>query len=82
MSNDHPIVDAAGPEILYCARCGAACTRVEAIYRRFNTGFSACCNENLLAVGPAIGKYEPKQYTPRVITRVMDDGIKTKDGAA
>lgn len=37
---------------VYCARCGRATTQTEALTRKFNTGFSACCDENLIMVPP------------------------------
>jgi hypothetical protein len=38
--------------IVYCARCGSAATRLEAVLRKFNTGYSACCFGNLLRRPP------------------------------
>jgi hypothetical protein len=40
-------------ELLYCMRCGEATTCIEAVSRKFHTGFSACCNENLRPYPPA-----------------------------
>lgn len=57
-SNEHPIVSADGPSILYCARCGMATTRIDALQRRFNTGYSGCCNDNLVDT-PRKNRLEP-----------------------
>ena len=49
-------------EILWCARCGRAHSKTEARLRKFFTGFSACCNENLVNARPA-HPCGPKVYT-------------------
>ena len=48
--------------IVYCANCGEATTRLEAKLRRFNTGSSACCDDNLIARRPMSrwGKVAPR----------------------
>lgn len=54
-------------EIVYCACCGAADSRTAARLRKFFTGFSACCNENLLERRPR-HPVAPKVFTgPREI---------------
>jgi hypothetical protein len=60
---DKPITSTRGKAVLFCARCGYAHTRAEAILRRFNTGYSACCNENLMPQRPR-NRCAPKQYSP------------------
>lgn len=50
--NDHPVTDESGPQVLFCAYCGRAESRTDAVYRRFNTGFSGCCNDNLIEQRP------------------------------
>lgn len=46
------IVESLSSGIVYCARCGQATTQLEAVQRKFSTGFSACCDENLISVPP------------------------------
>ena len=41
-----------GNSVVYCCRCGEATTRLEALLRKFHTGYSACCNENLVTSPP------------------------------
>jgi hypothetical protein len=41
-------------EIVYCAQCGKATTPLEASLRRFRTGLSGCCAENLIAEQPLL----------------------------
>ncbi len=48
--------------LLFCARCGEETSAMEAVLRSFHTGFSACCNENLLERPPP-HPVEPKVYT-------------------
>jgi hypothetical protein len=48
MSMGNPVTEATKDEILFCAYCYRGTTKIEALSRKFNTGFSGCCNDNLV----------------------------------
>jgi len=45
---------------LFCVRCGHSTTKLEVLNRRFNTGFSGCCDDNLSYVRPK-NPHQPRE---------------------
>ena len=58
---DKPITEDTEATILFCSMCGHATTKLEAISRIFYTGYSGCCNNNLLERPPRY-PYSPRVY--------------------
>jgi GH24 family phage-related lysozyme (muramidase) len=43
-----PVTHETPDVMLFCAYCGRATSKTEALTRKFNTGYSGCCNDNLV----------------------------------
>ncbi len=62
----------------YCATCGRAETRQESLARKIHTGFSGCCNDNLMATKRPMRKSQ--LYTGAVKGEPITTKTRAKDG--
>ena len=59
-ANSRPVAEGTPFKIVFCAYCGRAETTTEVLQRKFYTGYSACCNENMVDINTVELRVTPR----------------------